>query len=403
MISDYFNLGLRNLRKRKLRSWLTILGVIISIATIFMLVSVSLGLEGAIKEQFRLLGTDKFFVVPGGQIAGPGTSSAAPLTLKDVSTIEKVSGVKDLSYSAFQSVEIEFADQKRFVSAIGMPDDYSNVYTELEAYKIDEGRILEDADEGKVMIGSQYKYNNFFKKPVRAGDTILINEVPFRVTGILQSLGNPADDRLIYMDFNDLQSIKNDTLNIDQIIVQINPGENIGSVIDRTDRRLMNSRSVEEKTKDFTILSPEELLASFGNILNIITSFLLGVAGISLLVGGIGIANTMFTSVLERTREIGTMKAIGAKNKDILLIFLVESGLLGLAGGVMGVLLGIFVSKSIEYIAINQLDTTLLQAATPAYLIIGCLIFAFSIGAVSGVWPAWRASKIKTVDALRYE
>jgi putative ABC transport system permease protein len=111
----------------------------------------------------------------------------------------------------------------------------------------------------------------------------------------------------------------------------------------------------------------------------------------------------MYTSVLERTREIGVMKAIGAQNKDILIIFLIESGLLGLVGAAIGIILGYGVSKTIEYIAVNSLNTTLLQAAAPSYLIIGCLVFGFLIGSVSGTLPALRASKTNVVDALRYE
>ena len=403
MISDYFTLAFRNIRKRKLRSWLTILGIIISIATIFMLISISLGLQGAVEEQFRLLGTDKFFIQPRGQIAGPGTESAASLTLADANTIEKVSGVKDLSYFVAHNVEVVFSDQKRFTLSIGFPFDKAKVFKEIGAYKAEEGRILEKGDLGKVMIGSHYKHNNFFERPVRVSDSLEINGEKFKVKGILEPIGNPSDDRMIYMSIEDFLVLFPEKIDIDQIIVQIDNGEDINEVIKRVDKKLKSTRNVDEKNRDFIILSPEELLASFGVILNIITAFLFGVAAISLLVGGIGIANTMYTSVLERTKEIGTMKAIGAKNSDILLIFLIESGLLGLIGGIFGVILGVAVSKSIEYIAIHQLATTLLRAALPLSLIIGCLVFAFLSGAISGIWPAWRASKLKAVDALRYE
>ena len=165
----------------------------------------------------------------------------------------------------------------------------------------------------------------------------------------------------------------------------------------------MKSRDVDEKTIDFTILTPEEVLAIFGTILTVLTSFLLGVAAISFLVGGIGIANTMYASILERTKEIGIMKSLGAQNSDVLKIFLIESSLLGLIGGILGVGIGIVISKTMEYIAINQLGTTLLQAATPFSLIAGCLIFALLAGAISGALPAYRASKIIPIEALRYE
>ena len=116
-----------------------------------------------------------------------------------------------------------------------------------------------------------------------------------------------------------------------------------------------------------------------------------------------GIANTMYTSVLERTKEIGVMKAVGAENKDILMIFLIESGLLGLVGALIGIILGFGIGQGIEYIAVNQLNTNLLRVATPTWLIVGCLVFGFLIGAASGLFPARRASKVNVVDALRYE
>jgi putative ABC transport system permease protein len=185
--------------------------------------------------------------------------------------------------------------------------------------------------------------------------------------------------------------------------VQVDNEKNIQQISENINSKLIKFRGLTEKTKDFYISTPEELLASFDIILNIITAFLVGIAAISLLVGGIGIMNTMYTSVLERTKEIGTMKAVGAKNSDILWIFLFESGLIGLIGGIMGVVLGYGISKTVEIIAITSLKTTLLRAAVPPYLLFGCLGFAFLIGALSGTIPALMASKLKPVDALRYE
>ncbi len=403
MISDYTLLAWRNVKKRKVRAWLTMIGIIISIATIFILISVSLGLRAAVTEQFRALGTDKFFIQPKGQLAGPGTSTASFLTDSDIEIIEKVSGIKDLSYFTVQPVKIEFADQVRFFSAIGIPKDHARVFEELGSYKPDEGRLIKYENSGEIMVGSDYKYNDLYRKPVHVGDTLLLNENPFKVKGILKPIGNPGDDRLVYMSLENFRILFPQKKDIDQVMVQVADSEQLELIADRVDRRLQQSRDVNEKTKDFTILLPQEILGSFGAILNILTSFLIGVAAISLLVGGIGIANTMYTSVLERTKEIGTMKAVGAQNKDILLIFLIESGMLGLTGGLIGVFIGIGVSESIEYIAINQLGTTLLQTSTPTSLILGCLAFASLVGAMSGIWPAWKASRLNTVDALRYE
>ncbi|MFA6023129.1 MAG: ABC transporter permease [Candidatus Pacearchaeota archaeon] len=402
MIKDYFILALRNLRKRKVRSWLTMIGIFVSIATIFVLISLSVGLQGAIQEQFRLLGTDKFFVMSKAQM-GTGGSGPADLTTGDVDVIEKVSGVKQISYGTIGNGEVKYAEQTKYFMIVGIPLDNIDLYTEMGAFKADEGKLLDKGDIGKVMIGSDYKYNGIFKKPILAGDIITINGKEFKVKGIIAPIGNPSDDRNILMSIDDFKELFNSGNRVDQIIIQVDSGADVKEVADKTAKKLRNYRGQTEKTQDFFISTPEELLQSFGIILNILTAFLSGIAAISLLVGAIGITNTMYTATLERTKEIGVMKAIGAQNRDILLIFLIEAGLLGLVGGIIGVALGFGLSKLVEVIAVSYLGTNLLKAAAPIYLIVGCLVFSFLIGAVSGVWPAWRASKINTVDALRYE
>ena len=405
MIQDYFKLAFGNIKRRKLRSSLTILGIFIAIATIFVLISLSLGLDSAIKEQFKQLGSDKFFIMPKGQAGAPGSGGAVELTMNDVDVIEKVSGVKQVLYFNMGNAKITYRDKNRYYMVMGMPDDNKLLAVTLEAFnvKVDEGRFLKKGDQKKIVLGYSYKYANLYTKPVKAGDKISLNDVEFEVVGILTQIGNPQDDQQIYMSFNDAKELFNSGDRVDYIVVQTKEGQDVGIVASAVKRKLISFRDVTEKTIDFEISTPEELLKSFSAILNIITAFLLGVAGISLLVGGVGIANTMYTSVLERTKEIGTLKAIGAKNSEILMIFVMESGFLGLVGGIIGIILGIIIGKIIEYIAVVYLGTTILKIATPWYLILGCMLFAFSIGAFSGLLPAMQASKIKPADTLRYE
>ncbi len=403
MISDFTKIAIKNMKKRRLRSFLTLIGILIAIATIFVLISISIGLRSAVQEQFRQLGTDKFFIQPRGQIGDIGSSAAASLTEEDAKTVKRVSGVRKVTFFSVSPAKVEFRKNVRFTSTIGIDLDTSDLLIETQAFKAEEGHLLGRGDEGKVMIGIEYKNANFIGKPISVGDKITINGKEFGVKGILQTFGNSRDDKVIYMPLSDFRTLFNISQRVDTIVVQVNPSIDINDVANRTEKKLISSRNLNKDHTDFTILTPEELLNSFGAVLNIITAFLLGVAAISLIVGGVGIANTMFTSVLERTKEIGVMKAIGAQNKDILTIFLIEAGLLGLVGGVLGVTLGIAISYAIQYIAINQLGTNLLQAATPWYLILGCLLFALLSGALSGLWPAYRATKIRPVQALRYE
>ncbi|VVB80232.1 MacB-like periplasmic core domain protein [uncultured archaeon] len=409
MIKDYFKLATKNLKKRKLQSWLTLLGILISIATIFMLISLSLGLENAVQEQFRSLGTDKFFIFAKGSMESGGIGSntaAVQLTLNDINTIEKVQGVKQVTYMNTGNGKIEFNKKIRYAIVIGIPLDNAEIFkamSETSSFKIDQGRLFKETDKKKIMIGSKYAEENTFGKKVGIKDKLLINGEEFEVVGILQSVGNPSDDQNIYMSFSDFKLIYNSGERVDQVIVQVNPNENLSDVAKKVEKKLRSARGVTEKTQDFEILTPEELLQSVNSILSIITGFLLSVAAISLIVGSIGIANTMYTSVLERTREIGVMKAIGAKNLDVMFIFLIESGLLGLLGGILGVVVGLAIGKVIEVIAVQQLGTTLLRIGTPWYLFVGCLVFSFIVGVLSGLIPAWQASKTKVVDALRYE
>ncbi|MEI6731911.1 MAG: ABC transporter permease, partial [archaeon] len=168
MITDYLTLGVRNIRKRKLRSWLTILGVLIAIATIFVLISVSIGLQDAVQEQFRQLGTDKFFVMPKSvNLGGPsGGQDSANFTTLDAQLIEKVSGVKAVSYIAAGNAEVEFSKQKRYFAVYGISEDNIQMMMESMSVKIDEGSQISKGNVKQIALGSQYKYNNVFKKPI---------------------------------------------------------------------------------------------------------------------------------------------------------------------------------------------------------------------------------------------
>jgi len=404
MKKEYFKIAIKNLRNRKLRSWLTALGIIISIATIFTLISLSLGLENAIEEQFELLGTDKFFIQPKtGFLAAPGSTNLTILTSDDVEFTSKINGIKDYSYFVAANAKIEFSDEIRYFMVWGIPPENQGVYLEMGALKIEEGRFLAKNDRNSIILGNNFKTKNLFDKSLRVGNKLIINEKEFKIRGIMEPIGNPEDDSGIIMDIESFREIFGIPERVDYIMLQVENSEELIDIAERTEYKLRKFRGLDEDTQDFSILTLDEILESFKNILGIITYFLAGIAGISLLVGGIGIANTMYTSILERTKEIGVMKAIGAKNSDILWIFLIESGLLGLVGGIIGIILGYGASKIIEIVIVTQFDTNLLSIYAPFYLILGCLAFSFLIGALSGIFPSLQASKINIVDALRYE
>ena len=406
IIKDYFILAFRNLNERRARSSLTVVGIFLAIMTIFVLASLSLGLGEVVDEQFEELGGDKFFIQPKGQLGAPGTGGAVELTTEDVEVVEKVVGVKTVTYYPIDSAKVEFNKIIRYVSSFGIPlkegREKIDLMFSLGIPNLIEGRLLKAGDSGKIIVGYRYNDENFFGKSIKIGNMLLVNDREFEVIGIVGSIGSPHDDSLIYMSFEEFSDLFESGKRVDIIILQINEGEDINQVADRAERKLMKHRDVEEETIDFTVLTPEEILATFGNILNILTVFLVGIGSISILVGGIGIANTMYTSVLERNKEIGIMKSIGARNSDILTIFIIEAGTLGLVGGVLGLVAGIGIAKFIELIAALT-GFGFFKVSLNPLLILGSLLFAFVVGVSSGFLPSLQASKLKPVEALRYE
>jgi putative ABC transport system permease protein len=231
---------------------------------------------------------------------------------------------------------------------------------------------------------------------------MLVNDEKFRVVGILKSFGNSGDDATVSMPADTMRDLMNLSDEWDMIMAKVPTSADPSEVARKIEDKLRTSRGEEEGKETFRVSTTEEYLDTFQGVLDIITVFLLGIAGISLFVGGIGIANTMFTAVLERTQEIGVMKAIGARNKDIVLLFLFESGILGLVGGAIGVILGYVIAKGVE-VGIAATGNTFLQADISLGLTFGVLAFSFVFGAIAGVIPAIKASKLSPTEALRYE
>jgi putative ABC transport system permease protein len=404
-IKDYFILAIRNLNERRARSVLTIIGIILAIMTIFVLASLSLGLSEVVDAQFEELGGDKFFIQPRGQLGAPGTGGTVELTIADAEEVAKVPGIKVMTYYPVGNAKVEFDETIRYVNAFGGPledDEQIELLFSLGIPDPIEGRLLKKGDVGKVMVGYRYNKEEFFGKSVKVGNTLLVNEKEFEVVGIIGEIGSPPDDSLVYMGFDEFKDLFESGDRVDAIILQVDEGEDINKIAERAKKKLMNFRNVEEENIDFSVLTPEEVLATFGNILNILTAFLVGIGLISILVGGIGIANTMYTSVLERKKEIGIMKSIGARNSDILIIFIIEAGILGLLGGTIGLVLGIGVAKTIEFVAALS-GFGFFKISLNPILIFGSLLFAFIVGVGSGLLPSLNASKLKPVDALRYE
>ena len=271
----------------------------------------------------------------------------------------------------------------------------------MTTLKTTSGRLLEPADKYVAVIGSKVA-NEIFDHNIGINQVITINNKSVRVVGILKEEGMGGDDSKIYMPIDGAVDLITDAKKdvFDSITVKAKSEDQVDGLLEDIKKRLMISRHInQEKDRDFTLSASKSMASSVTSMTSTMTLFLGAIAAVSLLVGAVGIANTMFTSVLEKTKEIGTMKAIGAKNRDILMIFLFNSGMVGLVGGILGVMLGAIVSAGLQ----SMMGSMTAGGGLSIALMVEGLLLAVSIGVISGVVPAYRASKLKPVDALRYE
>jgi len=403
-MKDFFLLALNNLRRRKLRSWLTMIGIFIGVAAVVSLISLGQGLQEAINEQFEIMGSNKLIVMPGRGM-GAMMAGADKLTFRDLEIIKKTKGVDIAAEFIYGTSLVEFRDKVKQTIITGLPtDETAKILKEMQGFEAEKGRDLKQSDKNKAVIGYLVaKDKSFFEKGVSLRDKIIIRGKEFKVVGIMKQIGNPQDDSQIYIPIDTAREILEKENEIDTIYVQIKLGFQPDNVAENIKKELRDLRNEKKGEETFSVQTFKQLLETFEKIFGVVQAVLVGIAAISLLVGGVGIMNTMYTSVIERTKEIGTMKAVGAKNSDILSIFLIESGLLGLVGGAIGVGIGIGLAKGAEYLASQALGTDLLKASLNPMIIFGALAFSFIIGSLSGVAPAYQASKLKPIDALRWE
>ena len=393
MILEYFRLAVNNITHRKVRSWLTIIGIIIGIASIIALISLSMGLKNSITAQFESFGSDKI-LVSAATFQGPGSLSIG-LTEKDVTTLERLSEFDIVAPFIARPGSVEFKKESKFPVIFGMPPKDAQKLFEATR-DIEEGRFLRQGDKFDAVLGSRAA-KNLFKKEIRINNRIEINGISFKVVGIYKEIGNQQDDNAISIPLEAFQEIFDTNGQVDFITARVKPGTDIPSIQKKVERLLKRERGDE----NFQVVTPTQILEQISQVLGIVQLVLVGIAAISLVVGGIGIMNSMYTSVLERTRDIGVMKAIGAKDSDIMKIFLIESGLMGFVGGIFGVALGTLLSLAIGKYA-TEAGFKLLVTVNPQLMLFG-LLFAFIIGIISGALPAYRASQLNPVEALRHE
>lgn len=403
MIRDYFFLAFGNLRHKGLRSLLTMLGIFIGIAAVVSLISLGQGLQDTITGQFSVLDADKLIIQNAGAGFGPpGSTVVNKLTEDDLNLISNVDGVKETVVRYIRVVSVEENKFRRFVTVTSVPKNSIEIEIVKDALNVEmaEGKFLEGTDRGKIVIGGGFDEDDFGKK-ISIGTNLDVQGENFKVTGIMKKGSNFFINNAILMAEDDLKDILEIGDEIDLIVVQVENENQIEEVAEDISRKLRRDRKLKPGEEDFSVETPLQGVSTINSILGTIKIVIAGIAAISLVIGGVGIANSMYTSVLERTKEIGIMKSVGAKNKDILFIFLIESAFLGLAGGVIGSVLGLGLAFGASALVSAFLGGIDLQVKVSLPLITAAISFSLLIGILTGIIPALQASRLNPVEALR--
>jgi len=405
-LSDIMKYAVSSLVNRKMRSWLTILGIVIGIASVVAMLTIGQGFSESINAEFKKLSFDVVYILPiaeenlnsGAFSSGTMPASAGKLTDNDAQRLRRIAEIQDISRVIERRASISFKDKNITAMIDGIEP---GVFEKTTSIGMAEGRFLTESDQRSVVIGATISEETFKPKKVGIGSYLTINGEKFRVIGIVEKSGGSfgaALDSMILIPFTESRELFRGSMSpdeMDTIAVTLRPGATGASVEEAIKNELDASHKVREGSRDYSVMTPDTIMRSVTEVLSLVTLFLGAIAGISLIVGGLSIMNNMFTSVMERTREIGILKAVGATEKDILLIFTVEAGLIGAIGGAAGTVLALLLVFIGTFFG--------LPASFGFFIPIFGILFAFVVGVGSGLLPARMAARLPPVEALRYE
>lgn len=399
--------ALESLNSNKLRSSLTILGIVIGVGAVIAMLAIGSGAQSAITGSISGIGSNLLFVFRGNM--NTDLQVVNPLTMEDAQALMdqfQAPSVQAVAPIVNGSFSVAFGAEKTSTTVYGVTPDYQSVRN----YVVTEGRfITEDENLGQAsvaLLGPDVANKLFGRKTNVVGESIRIEGLPFRVVGVLGSKGGGAfgsEDNVILVPFNTakLKVLHRTQDRVDLIFVQAVSSQAVQAAADEVSQILRVRHHTRIGQDDFTIYSQQDFVSTAQTITSVLTIFLGGIAGISLLVGGIGIMNIMLVSVTERTREIGLRKALGARKRDILIQFLAESSLLSLFGGVIGIGLGWAIAAIVGRIA--AASNTPLTPVVGIDAVLLATLFSTAVGLFFGLYPANRAANLEPVEALRYE
>jgi len=405
-ITDLFEQTISALMANKARSGLTVLGIVIGIGSVITMVSIGQGAQGSITSSIESLGSNLLMVSPGMQ-RSIGTQvrmqrgSANTLTLADSEAIAaELSGVKNVAPQTSSRVQVTAKGANTNTQVYGVTDTYA----EVRSISVASGDFISVADNNNyakiAVLGPTTATDLFGEGSDPVGQTIRISKMDFKVVGVTVSKGGSGmsnSDDAIYIPLATSQRYLTGNTYVGTINVQGEDAKSLDQLeTDITDLLLARHKITDPDKADFSIMNQADIVSSMSSITNTLTYLLAAIAGISLLVGGIGIMNMMLTTVTERTREIGLRKAIGAKKGDITLQFLAEAVALTFTGGVIGVALGWLAAWAIYQFA------GVATSISPLSVVLAFGVSA-AIGIIFGYYPAWRAAKLNPINALRYE
>ena len=392
---EIFKKGFRSLRRQGIKTYLTTLGVMIGIAAIVALLLIGQGLNQSVQDQFEQMGSNTLIVMPGSSMM----AVMAELEADDPDRIESINGVESVTPIYFSAVIATMGTEKRNIVIMGFNPASQGELASMGMLTIAEGRRLSNSDKYSVIVGSSLAEDGF-EKELQLKQRIMVDGKGLRIVGITKATGSSFGsmfDSAVIMSKKGLEELIGEELVPFRIPVKTYTKEDVPEVEEKITRVLEKAHGEE----DFKIMSSSQMQGSADAILGLINAVLIGIAAISLLVGAIGIMNTMFMSVLERTKEIGVMKSIGATNKMVRNIFLVESGFIGMGGGIIGLIVGFIIAVIVSIIATMS---GFAMSITPDPLIfIGSIAFAMSVGMIAGYIPAKNAAEMDPVEALSRE